>query len=134
MRISEVARESGVATSTLRYYERIGLLQALRSSGGYRVYDEPTRDRLSFVLMARRLGLSLPKIGELLRVWDDEPCERVQDRLRGLVDEQLQETRLQIVELLALEARLLAGRARLDAIPGGEGRCVSSCPLRQAAA
>jgi MerR family copper efflux transcriptional regulator len=68
LRISEAASESGVPASTLRYYERVGLLQAPRTEAGYRVYDQATRDRLAFVLAVKRLGLPLPKIRELMAV------------------------------------------------------------------
>ena len=39
MRIGELAREAGVTTKTVRYYESVGLLSAARSSNGYRDFD-----------------------------------------------------------------------------------------------
>lgn len=134
MRISEVAEQSGVPASTLRHYEKVGLLRAPRSDGGYRVYDQATRDRLAFVLTVKRLGLPLPKIRELMGVWDDQPCRTVQARLRGLVDDQLQETRARIAELQALEQDLLDGRARLDAVPASNVMCDRACSFRASAA
>lgn len=53
MRIGELAREAGVTTKTLRYYESVGLLAAARLANGYRDYDH------SAVVLVREIrGLS----------------------------------------------------------------------------
>ncbi len=132
LRISEAAERSGVPASTLRYYEKIGLLNAPRSESGYRVYDQPTCDRLAFVVTVKRLGLPLWQIRELLGVWDDQSCRVVQGRLRTLVDEQLVETRTRIAELQALEQQLVDGRERLDALPARETGCSRDCAFQHA--
>ena len=73
--ISELARESGIPSSALRYYERVGLLTPVgRSAGGYRVYDERSVERLAFIGRAKRLGLRLDEINDLVSLWDDGPC------------------------------------------------------------
>jgi DNA-binding transcriptional MerR regulator len=65
VRISELADRVGVPTSTVRYYERIGLLYApARTGSGYGAYDEDSATRLLFVTRARRLGLSCDQIAE----------------------------------------------------------------------
>src|SRR5690349_14852259 len=54
VRISELAERVGVPTSTVRYYERVGLLgQPARTSSGYRDYGEDEATRLVFVSRAR---------------------------------------------------------------------------------
>ena len=54
-------------TSTVRYYERIGLLAApARTTAGYRDYDEDAAARLLFVHRARTMGLSCDQIATLL--------------------------------------------------------------------
>lgn len=131
MRISEAAEQAGTSASALRYYEKVGLVRAPRTDAGYRVYDQATQDRLAFVLTVKRLGLPLPRIRELLAVWDAQPCRTVQDRLRDLVDEQLEETRRRMTELQALERQLLDGRARLSALPARDGACDPACPFQQ---
>ncbi len=40
MRISELARRTGVSPHALRHYERLGLLRPARTTGGYRDYPE----------------------------------------------------------------------------------------------
>ena len=63
MRISELADHVGVAASTVRYYERVGLLEEPpRTSSGYRDYGEDDAARLLFISRARKLGLSCDQI------------------------------------------------------------------------
>ncbi|MBA2253525.1 MAG: MerR family DNA-binding transcriptional regulator, partial [Chloroflexi bacterium] len=50
MRIGELARQSGVAPTALRYYEQLGLLpEPERTASGYRAYGEAAVDRLAFI-------------------------------------------------------------------------------------
>ncbi len=80
MRIGELADRVGVNTKTIRYYESIGLMpEADRSPGGYRIYDETDRKRLLFIRTARRFGLSLDEIAEILafRERGKPPCRYV---------------------------------------------------------
>jgi MerR family redox-sensitive transcriptional activator SoxR len=60
--IGEVADRAGVATSALRFYEREGLISAVRTSGGQRRYHRDVLRRVAFVRAAQRLGLSLDEI------------------------------------------------------------------------
>ena len=65
MRISDLADRVGVPVSTVRYYERIGLLpDPVRTGSGYREYDEGAATRLLFVSRARRLGLGCEQIAD----------------------------------------------------------------------
>lgn len=49
--IGELAARSGITRDALRYYERLGLVQApQRTRGGFRVYPAETLDRLGFIL------------------------------------------------------------------------------------
>jgi MerR family transcriptional regulator, copper efflux regulator len=67
MRIGELARQSGVAASTLRFYESNGLLAAARRSGnGYRDYPSATLERIGMIRMAQGLGFNLEQIARVL--------------------------------------------------------------------
>ena len=67
--IGDVARRTGLSVSAIRYYEARGLVGALRSSGGQRRFPRSDIRRLSFILIAQRLGLSLGEIeGELAQL------------------------------------------------------------------
>jgi len=64
--IGELSARTGVAASALRFYEARGLLRAHRSDGGQRRYKREELRRVSFVLVAQQVGLSLGEIGAAL--------------------------------------------------------------------
>jgi DNA-binding transcriptional MerR regulator len=65
--IGKLAKHAGVTTDSIRFYERIGLLQAAgKTTSGYRLYSEDAVRRLRFIRHAQRCGFSLPHIRELL--------------------------------------------------------------------
>ncbi len=71
LKIGDFARRAGTNLRTLRYYEELGLLRpALRSKGGFRYYRETDVNRLAMVQTMQELGLSLERIGELMRTRD----------------------------------------------------------------
>jgi DNA-binding transcriptional MerR regulator len=118
MRISDLADRVGVPVSTVRYYERIGLLpEPARTGSGYREYDEGAATRLLFVSRARRLGLGCEQIADLLPVWDGTNCSAAQDRVLCLIDEKRAEISARIEELEAFSRELDGVRASLEASP-----------------
>lgn len=60
--IGELARRTGLAVSAIRFYEEKGLLQSLRTSGNQRRFLRSDIRRLSFILIAQKLGLGLAEI------------------------------------------------------------------------
>jgi MerR family redox-sensitive transcriptional activator SoxR len=95
--IGAAAAWAGVATSTLRYWEELGLLQPGRRNGGQRAYDEAALDRLSLVLLAQRAGFTLAEIRQLLRGFP--PRASAGERWRALVDRKQAEVTAKIAEL-----------------------------------
>jgi MerR family transcriptional regulator, redox-sensitive transcriptional activator SoxR len=57
--IGEVARQAGVPASTLRYWERAGLLEAPSRVGGKRRYDQNILRQISLIMLAKRAGFTL---------------------------------------------------------------------------
>ncbi|MFC0037771.1 redox-sensitive transcriptional activator SoxR [Actinomadura rayongensis] len=72
MTISELGARSGVPTSTLRYYERAGLISSRRTSGNQRRYARDTLRRVAFVRVSQRVGIPLATIREALSLLPDE--------------------------------------------------------------
>jgi DNA-binding transcriptional MerR regulator len=70
MAIGEVAARAGVPTSTVRYYERRGLLAADGRTSGHRRYTEESLRRLVFIGMMQDAGLSLDDIIGVLAARD----------------------------------------------------------------
>lgn len=64
--IGVLARRTGVAISAIRFYQEKGLLQSLRTSGNQRRFLRSDIRRISFILIAQRLGLGLAEIEEQL--------------------------------------------------------------------
>jgi MerR family redox-sensitive transcriptional activator SoxR len=64
--VSDVAARSGFAPSALRFYERLGLLHATRTTGNQRRYERNVLRRLAFIRAAGNIGLSLAEIREEL--------------------------------------------------------------------
>ena len=65
--VSELARNAGVELSTIRYYERRGLVTpATRRSSGYRQYNADAVRRVRFIRHAQELGFSLDEVAELM--------------------------------------------------------------------
>src|SRR5215472_2654527 len=124
--ISAQAASLGLSADTLRYYERLGLLPPPpRTAAGYRVYGEEAADRLSFISGAKRLGLRLAVIKELLDVRDRGQCPC--GHTKRLVERRLAEVEAEIRKLSAVHEQLLALKKRneecFDAA-AGEWSCV----------
>lgn len=69
--IGEVARRAEVPASTIRYYEKIGLLPTPDRQNGQRLYAETIFTRLKTIKMAQRLGWPLAEIKKSMAHFDD---------------------------------------------------------------
>lgn len=104
--VGEVARKLGINAQTLYFYERIGLMRSPpRSESGYRLYNDADLERLSFILRAKDLGLTLEEIGEILTLKEGRSltCREVHDRLI----QKIQQIEVQIQKLQGLRHELL---------------------------
>ncbi|MEE8435059.1 MAG: MerR family transcriptional regulator [bacterium] len=102
--IGNLAREAGVSTRTIRYYEEIGLLKtARRYAGGRRVFPSDALERLRFIGRLKRLGFSLEEIGELNDVFEMRQSTAA---MLGVLDRQLENHLNTIDEQLAELSRL----------------------------
>jgi DNA-binding transcriptional MerR regulator len=118
MRISELAGSAGVPTSTVRYYERVGLLPLPeRTTAGYRDYGDDAAARLLFIARARRMGLSCDQITTLIPVWGGTNCGAAQDRVFQLIEEKREEIADRIAELEQFSHQLDAVRRALEEEP-----------------
>ena len=107
--IGRIASAVKVATSTLRYYEREGLLTPVaRSHAGYRLYDPSAVDRLRFIRSAQSVGFSLEDIKALLALDEHNSCKQVQ----SLIEERLAGIAVRIAELENVQRTLTSALAR----------------------
>jgi MerR family redox-sensitive transcriptional activator SoxR len=93
--IGELARRTGLSVSAIRFYEAKGLLSPIRTGGNQRRFLRSDIRRLSFGLVAQRLGLSLSEIeAELARLPmgrapTKEDWQQVSARIRARLDERI---------------------------------------------
>ena len=93
--IGELAARTGVAVSAIRFYEAKGLIEALRTGGGQRRFLRADIRRVSFILIAQQMGLSLEEIGDELarlpagRTPNGADWTRISTGLRTRIDQQL---------------------------------------------
>ncbi len=80
--ITDLRKEFGVTTRTMRHYEEIGLLSPSRR-GQTRVYSSADRTRLRLILRGKRLGLSLEDSRQIIDMY--EPGKTNTDQLNSLI-------------------------------------------------
>jgi len=103
--IGELSKRSGVKVTTIRYYERAGLLEEPeRSAGGQRLYTEADVKRITFVRHSRHLGFSLDAIRELLALQSQPEIDC--GTANQIAEDQLTKVRDRITQLRALETEL----------------------------
>jgi MerR family transcriptional regulator, copper efflux regulator len=119
MQVGAFVKASGLSRTTVRYYERCGLLKPLPSANGnsYRQYTPELVQRASMIRLAQSLGFSIKEITRLMHAWengklspDDQRCELEKKRT---------EIRQKRESLLAMERYIDAKLAWLA--EGGKG-------------
>jgi MerR family transcriptional regulator, Zn(II)-responsive regulator of zntA len=109
LRIGELAAKLGLNPKTIRYYEEVGLLpEPPRTAAGYRLYTQDDYQRLHFILKAKKIGLTLEEIGEILAVRSQgiQPCEHV----LALLDRKIEQVDQQLAALSDFRQELLEMR------------------------
>lgn len=113
MTIGELARTAGVGVETIRYYQRLGLLDQPSSTGGYRRYSEIELAKLRYIRNAKALHLSLKDIAFLKEQIGNGPSFCVAVRAR--VAQRLKEVERKRTELAILQHELESFLARCSA-------------------
>jgi DNA-binding transcriptional MerR regulator len=117
--IGELAQRVGVATSTLRYYEELGLLRPAERRGGRRYYDEPAVDVVGGILLLQDVGFTLAEIG---RLWSDRTDRAAQGQLLADKLDELERKADEIaVARQALQHALDCPAPKLTACPSFQG-------------
>ena len=106
------ARQSGLSSKTIRYYEQVELISpARRSANGYRDYDESAVAELRFIHRAREVGFSVEEVRQLLQIQRD-PARR-SAHVKALVLEKCAQ----------MEERISRLRSMQDTLMGLAGQC-----------
>ena len=87
--IGELARQAGIATSTVRYYERRGLVAPDARRSGQRRYREGTVRLVVFIGMLKDAGLSLDDIDGVLRAASVGEWKEIGTQRLAVLDEEI---------------------------------------------
>lgn len=111
--IGELSERVGVSVHTIRYYERLGLLNPpRRNESQYRIYSQENEERLRFIQKAKRFGLSLDEIKQLIaiRMEGIPPCAN----LKTMVKQHLDDLDRKIEEMVSLRRELASRYEEID--------------------
>lgn len=116
--IGQLARAAGVNVETVRYYQRIGLIdEPAKPAHGYRRYPASTVERLRFIKRAQELSFTLNEIADLLSL-DDMDChdaraiaEHKQEIIQQRIDD-LDAMRRELARLIEACKENVSGRER----------------------
>jgi DNA-binding transcriptional MerR regulator len=129
MKIGELAERSGLATSAIRYYERVGLLpKARRGANGYREYGDATLEQLHVIDIGQSLGFTLDAIRAVLALEGDALKDGLMQNLATRlveIDKMMLTLQAQRVSLLETERKLRESWAK-DACPKNSPLAVRS--------
>ncbi len=121
--IGDLAKQLGISTRTIRYYEERGLITPQRSDGGQRIYTRRDRGRLKLVLRAKQAGFDLEEAKEVLDLYDIVPSDKVHQAqaevLEQMVNRRVSELDAKITEMTLLRDDLQEFLANLRQKPYG---------------
>lgn len=120
--ISELAREFGITTRTIRYYEDEALLSP-RREGQQRIYVEKDRVLLKLILRGKRLGFSLSESKAILALYQSGGSNRHQlQTMLDLIREKQESLRLRLEDIEMMQSDLLEAEERISsALSDGQG-------------
>lgn len=74
MTISEIAKKYDISSYTLRYYEKIGLIDpVMKDQSGHRQYSDKDDYRIAFLVTMRKAGMSIESLQEFVRLYNEGP-------------------------------------------------------------
>jgi len=121
MLIGELCKRAGVSRDTVRYYERMGLLDKAtqpHATNTYKRYSQLSLQRIRLIVHAKALGFTLAEIGDVIHVWDS-PTFGVEQKTACL-EAKLAELDAKSLALTTLRAGLLNALAKVggDCVDG----------------
>lgn len=104
-RIGDVAKLLGISVDTLRYYEKIHLLNnVLRTDSGIRIYSDKHLSQIKFIIRAQRINFSLSEIADLLQMRENPQHARTE--VRQLTRAKLVDVESHLADLTILKNEL----------------------------
>jgi DNA-binding transcriptional MerR regulator len=117
IQIGNLAKQLGVTTRTIRYYEEIGLMGACdRSRGGARSYNRDDVLRIKFILKLKELGISLKEMLSLADTFDthNQNFDTITPRVLEILDLHIGKVDDKIARLSSLRRDIVNYRSRIS--------------------
>jgi len=113
--IGNLARDIGVTTRTLRYYEEMGIMSPpQRLEGAVRVYNPDDVRKLKFILRLKELGLSIKEMQELDAAYAEaKETDRIIPRLIEMLDNHINNLDEKMSKLASLRKEIIDYRQRM---------------------
>lgn len=99
MLIGELSTLTGASTRSLRHYESLGLLQAIRSENGYRHYSEESLDRVKAIRFLLVSGVTTATIAQILPAMMYQHCKLDDPNVRSAIEQEAARIKSQIDHL-----------------------------------
>lgn len=112
-KISDLAKEFGITTRSIRFYEDVGLIQPERK-GTMRLYQRRDKIRLKLILRGKRLGFSLAEIKELFALYDTHQGDTQLIQMLKIIDEKEAVLKRQLEDITIVLGDLSAARKRCE--------------------
>ena len=112
MLIGQLAKQTELSRDTIRFYEKIQLIQSITRNNGYKDYPEQTLQQLHLIRTAKNLGFSLNEIKQILALTTqgEIPAIQVQDIFQdklNMIDEKIE----QLMNIKTMLSRFTQGEA-----------------------
>lgn len=123
VQIGQLAKQLGITTRTIRYYEEIGLMgPSERLGGGTRTYSRDDILRLKFILKLKELGISLKEMQELAENFDinQQSFGTITPKLLEILDGHIGKVDQKIANLASLRKEIVDYRTRISDILQGK--------------
>jgi MerR family mercuric resistance operon transcriptional regulator len=119
----KLANQTGCNIETIRYYEKVGLIpKPMRTSSGYRQYDDEHIRLIHFIQRAKALGFSGERIQGLLELND---AHHTRADVKALTERHLDEISEKIRDLQKIKKRL----GQISSYCDGSAKSAESCPI-----
>ena len=112
MLIGELSQQMNMSRDTIRFYEKMQLIQSITRNNGYKDYPEQTLQQLHLIRTAKNLGFSLNEIKQILALTTqgEIPAIQVQDIFQdklNMIDEKIE----QLMNIKTMLSRFTQGEA-----------------------
>ncbi len=84
LKISDVAKQLNISASTIRYYDKLGLLTNMkRDENKIRIFNQEDMDRLAIILCLKKTGMSMQDMKEFMKIYSED-CKHIPEKVERI--------------------------------------------------